>query len=457
MNVNLLLLLLGSVSICLLCEGCSHARTENASSRMALEQLNDREAQVKSTVSQEEIDEPEDIPFKPYERPSNLTELETCFYEILERYQIAGIQAAVVANNKVVWNGAYGWFDIHRGIPLKPEHNIRIASISKSFAGLAAMTLVQQGKLNLDEDINVYLDMPVAIRNPHHQEAPITARQLMNHTSSILNGQYVEYVVASRKQNPVTYTLVDYFGETGEFNKPGNWSKSAPGETFSYSNMGTVVLGAVIEKLSGQEFSQYVRDAVLKPLGIHNSSFNPMDINKDRIAKMYRRQEKEGQVSFAWTPVPAGISFENYIPGTNGGLFSPQGGLMSNAVDLAHFALAMTNYGKVGRKRILSRSAVEAMHEQSVLITTKEKAPGELYKRKGLCIHITDDLIPGYTFYGHSGNAYGIISRMYYTMDLPENFGFVLIFNGCNISRQQQHPFYSIEEEIITLLYHQFI
>ncbi|HPB32403.1 MAG TPA: hypothetical protein PLB62_13190, partial [Candidatus Sumerlaeota bacterium] len=82
---------------------------------------------------------------------------------------------------------------------------------------------------------------------------------------------------------------------------------------------------------------------------------------------------------------------------------------------------------------------------------------GGFYKKKGLYIHITDDLLPDYTFYGHAGNAYGIITDMYYTMDQPVNFGFVIILNGCNMSKRSNRPFYSIEDDILALLYERFI
>ncbi len=455
MNENALLLWLGMLLLC--SAGCRHALTGDPLSGGTSQQRNEIETTAVSETVSKESKEPEEIPFKPYRKGSNLTDLDTTIYQIMERYQVAGMQAAVVVGDSIVWNGAYGWLDIYKETPLQPEHSIRIASISKSFTGLAAMTLVHRGKLDLDEDINTYLDLPVSIRNPHHPEVPITSRQLMNHTSSILNGQYVEYVFASRAQNPVTYTLADYFGENGNFNKPENWSKSAPGETFSYSNMGTIVLAAVIEKVSGQQFSRYAQRKVLTPLRMRHSGFNPMELDKERVAKMYNRQEKDGQVSFGWTAAPTGGLYKDYVPGSNGGLHSPQGGLLTNALDLSQFVLAMTSYGKIANRQVFPRGIIETMHQPSVHITTREEAPAELYKKKGLCIHITDDHIPGYTFYGHSGNAYGIISHMYYTMNLPRNFGFVVIINGCNMVKRDRRPFRSIEEDIIALLYDSFV
>jgi len=430
---------------CLIFTGCRQAELENTSPSFITPAVTEQDST------------PEEIPFKPYRKPAQMSDLEKSMYEIMEKYQIAGLQAAVTVGESLVWKGAFGWFDMHREIPMQNDHMNRIASISKSFAGLTAMKLVGEGKLNLDEDINNYLDLPVLIRNPHYPDVPITARQLMNHTSGILNGQYVEYVVAARAQNPVTITLADYFAENGEFNKPENWSQTRPGEKFNYSNMGPIVLAAVIEKLSGREFNACAREAAFNPLNMQNSSFNPLELDPARIAKMYRRQERDGQVFFTWTPVPPGASLEGYIPGTNGGLCSPQGGMVSNAADMSRFVIAMSNHGKVGGVQIFSRELIDAMHQQSVQVVTGEESPGTLYKKKGLYIHITDDLLPDYTFYGHAGNAYGIITDMYYTMDQPVNFGFVIILNGCNMSKRSNRPFYSIEDDILALLYERFI
>jgi|GEM_PF-2285515 len=453
MNQNIFLCFLGAIGMFLFFTSCNGMPLKKGAS----EKSQQKHKVAETIFPNEEKTEPEAVPFKLFHKDSALTELEKKLYEIMEKYRIAGMQAAVIKEDSIVWKGALGWFDIQKEIPLQNDHMIRIASISKSFVGLSAMTLVQEGKLNLDEDINTYLDLPVTIRNPHHPEVPITPRHLMNHTSSISNGQYLEYVVASRNQNPVTITLADYFGENGEFNKPENWAETMPGEKFSYSNMGTVVLGAVIEKLSGMEFNLYVQESVLKPLGMRNSSFNSVDLDPDRTALMYRRKEENEQVSFTWTPVPVSGNFQGYVPGSNGGLSSPQGGLISTALDLSKFVIAMTNRGKSGDAQLFSRDIIELMHRKSVDITSEEESPKELYKKKGLCIHITEDIIPGYTFYGHAGSAYGIIGHMYYTLDLPENFGFVMLFNGCNITKRQDHPFYSIEEDLVRLFYDKFI
>ena len=453
MNSDTLLLWLGMFFMLLCCTGCWHSLPKDSAFDRTSQQRDQVESKAAQARASEEEQAPEEIPFKSYPKTSVTTELDKSIYQIMEKYQIVGMQAAVVVGDSIVWNGAYGWFDLHKEIPLGPDHSIRIASVSKSLVGLAAMRLVHEWKLDLHEDINTYLKLSCPIRNPYHPEAPITTKQLMNHTSSILNGQYVEYVVASRAENPVTYTLMDYFGENGEFNKPENWSKDAPGEKFSYSNMGTIVLGAVIERLSGQPFSAYVQQEVLECLRMHHSTFNPIEFKQLRVATMYKRQEKDREVCFGWTPAPVGGSYKDYVPGSNGGLHSPQGGLVSNALDLSQFVLAMTSYGRISGKQVFPGNVIDTMHHPSVNITTAEKEPGELYKKKGLCIHITEDHIPGYTFYGHSGNAYGIISHVYYTMNLPKNFGFAIIFNGCNMIKRENRPFRSIEEDMTALLY----
>lgn len=399
---------------------------------------------------------PQRIAYKEPVTPSAITELDIKLHEVMQKYQVVGLQVAVTRGDKLLWSNSYGWFDLHEEIELENHHIIRLASISKTFAGLGAMQLAAEKKLDLDEDINTYLKLPIKIRNPHHPDKLITTRQLMNHTSGIRSGQHAPFVIASREQNPVEYTLADYFGENGTFNKPGNWSEYAPGEHFEYSNMGPVVLAAIIESISGLEFSQYMRKNVFIPLQMYNSSYNAQDLDRRQIARMYRRREENQEVYFTWTQVPPG-GHHQYIAGTNGGLHSPQGGLLSTAEDLSNYVIAMTNKGRLGNSQILPEKYADKMHKKSVVVNhTGSGTFNGLYKQKALCIHITHELYPGHTVYGHFGSSYGIITNMYYTMNKKENFGIIFLINGSNITPGKRSPFRELDEKIADVVYSHF-
>lgn len=388
------------------------------------------------------------------------TDLDEAMNAIVEDYGVAGITAAVVKQRKVIWHGSYGWHDIEADRAIQDDSIIRVASISKSFTALAAMQLVQEGLLDLDEDINTYLSgrlnsLEVEIRNPNHPDDIITVRQLLNHTSSIRNGRYVAFNTAGRNagwdQQTDIPTLDDYFALDGDFYAEINWAAFAPGAEFEYSNMGFVVLGAIIESISGQRFDIYMNENVLQPLGMVNSSFNFNDLDPALVAPMYRRTSDEP--TFSKIELGPNPSFEGYEPGTHGGFFGPQGSLLSTSEDLTKFMVAMMN----SDQRILSRKMIDEMHTLSV--TTDKGGPATfwgIYKQKGLGIHITDEFVGGVKMYGHTGGAYGIITDMYYMREnnLGNNLGIVFLINGCNEDIfGDRSPYYKIEEDLADLLY----
>lgn len=387
-------------------------------------------------------------------------DLDEAMNAIVEDYGVAGITAAVVKQRKIIWQGSYGWHDIEADRAMQDDSIIRVASISKSFTALAAMQLVQKGLLDLDEDINYYLSgrldsLEVEIRNPNHPEDIITVRQLLNHTSSIRNGRYVAFNTAGQSAGwdleTDIPTLDDYFDPDGDFYAAANWATFAPGAEFEYSNMGFVVLGAIIESISGQRFDIYMNEKVLHPLGMVNSSFNYNDLDPDLVAPMYRRISDAP--AFTKIVLGANPTYDGYEPGTHGGLLGPQGSLLSTSEDLTKFMVAMMN----SDQRILSRKLIDEMHTLSV--TTAKGGAATfwgIYEQKGLGIHITDKFVDGVKMYGHTGGAYGIITDMYYMREknLGNNLGIVFLINGCNEDIfGDRSSYYKIEEDLADLLY----
>ncbi len=377
------------------------------------------------------------------------TELDETFINIMKKYGVVGITAAVVFDNSMLWSGSYGWHDIEEGTQMSNNSIIRTASISKSMTALAVMQLVDQGRVELDEDINAYLtdnieELKVKIRNPHYPDKPITVKQLLNHTSSIRNGNYVNFNAASRHNYNIP-TLDDYFGKDGKFyDEEANWQIYQPGEEFEYSNMGFVILGAIVESVSGRRFDAVITENVFAPLGMKNTSFNLNHLEPKLVTPMYKRQSDIPHFTkVTLRPVP---EFEGYVLGTHGGIFGPQGSMWSTSEDLAKFMIAMI----CGDENLLAKEYMNEMHQRSVLTNKEGKATlGGIYKEKGLGIHITDEFIKGETMYGHPGGAYGIIANMYYTRKKEHNIGIVFMINGCNQKIfGQNSPYFAIEEEI---------
>jgi CubicO group peptidase (beta-lactamase class C family) len=167
-----------------------------------------------------------------------------------------------------------------------------VGSVSKPFIGMALAQLSVDGVLDLDADINGYL--PWSVRNPNVPETPITLRQLASHTSGILDRAAAyrdSYWRTDQTATPESLEqfLASYFQATGKRYRRSNFSRSAPGETYAYSNMGSALAALVVERQSKMAFSDYVRVHILTPLKMRQSSY----ARPETAALLYHANGKE--------------------------------------------------------------------------------------------------------------------------------------------------------------------
>jgi CubicO group peptidase (beta-lactamase class C family) len=172
-----------------------------------------------------------------------------------------GATAIVVKDGEVLFQGARGMADLELGVPLTPDHVLRLGSITKQFTAAAIMLLEQQGKLTVGDSITKYL--PGYPINGYE----ITIEHLLTHTSGIFSYTSIPgYMVGNEiRADLSTEELVDVFDDLE--------MDFSPGEQWSYSNSGYVVLGAIIEKVSGQSYADFVKDNIFEPLGMNNSHY----------------------------------------------------------------------------------------------------------------------------------------------------------------------------------------
>ncbi len=177
-------------------------------------------------------------------------------------YAADGPGAAVIAvrDGKVVYRGARGMADLENGLPLTPESVFRLGSITKQFTGAAIMLLVERGELSLSDPLTKFLpDYPV-------HDPGITVEHLLTHTSGIFNYTNIPGYIRERVRTDVsTMELIDGFkDQEPDF---------APGERFNYSNSGYVLLGAIIEEVSGQSYEEFVQRNIFDVLGMEHSYY----------------------------------------------------------------------------------------------------------------------------------------------------------------------------------------
>lgn len=179
---------------------------------------------------------------------------------LLAGYPVDGPGAAVLVKrgDEVLYRGARGLANVELGVPLSPYHVFRIGSVSKQFGAAALLKLAEQGKLSLDDPLSRFLpDYPNA--------AKITLAQLLNHTAGIRNYTAMPETGMKTRMDVDIATKIGYFRDA-----PVDF---APGEGWSYSNSGYILVGAVIEQASGQSWDAYLEQALLEPTGLRHTGY----------------------------------------------------------------------------------------------------------------------------------------------------------------------------------------
>lgn len=195
-------------------------------------------------------------------------ELEAFLDELLERqmeeHHIAGAAVSVVKDGELFFAKGYGYADIENGFPVDPEQTIfRIGSVTKLFTWTAVMQLVEQGKLDLDADINTYLDFHI----PDTYPAPITLKHLLTHTSGFEDLFFEVLASDADKMAPAREWLVSHMPARVR----------PPGDVAAYSNYGTSLAGYIVARVSGRPYEQYIQEQILNPLGmVHSTAQSPI-------------------------------------------------------------------------------------------------------------------------------------------------------------------------------------
>jgi D-alanyl-D-alanine carboxypeptidase len=182
-----------------------------------------------------------------------------------------GAAVIVVQRGKVLYRGARGLASLELGVPLAPESVFRIGSITKQFTAAAILLLAEEGKLSLADPLTKFLP------DYHAQGRLVTLEHLLAHTSGIPSYTDLAEWRALRRNDHSVQQLIDLFQD-----KPFDF---APGERWRYNNSGYILLGAIIEKVSGQGYADFLCTRILAPLGMKSSSYEDLaQITAGRVA-----------------------------------------------------------------------------------------------------------------------------------------------------------------------------
>ena len=275
-------------------------------------------------------------PPQPVAHPLEKADLEAFFDGLvplqMERSDVAGATVLVMKDGQELLKKGYGYADVTKKSAVNPDTTMfRLASISKLFTWVSVMQLAEQRKLDIDADVNQYLDFKIAAAFGK----PITLRNLMTHTGGF--EEEVRDIIYVDPQKPTA--LRDFLIA----NQPRRMYP--PGEIPAYSNYGVGLAGYIVQRVSAEPFEQYVSEHIFQPLGMKHSSFNePMSTElAPYVSDGYRNN----------TEKPA-IGFEIFNP-------APAGGISSAAGDMEKFALALLNGGELEGHRILKTETRDLM------------------------------------------------------------------------------------------------
>ncbi|HEY6330676.1 MAG TPA: serine hydrolase domain-containing protein, partial [Blastocatellia bacterium] len=306
----------------------------------------------------------------------------------LEQDDIAGATVSVIKDGKVLFAKGYGYADVKDKKPVSAEDTLfRCGSISKLFTWTSVMQLEEQGKLDLDRDINDYLDFKI----PYTFQKPITLRNLMTHTPG-----FEEAIKDLISFSPSQIGLEEYLKE----HLPPEIFQ--PGTVPAYSNYGAALAGYIVQRVSGVPLNDYIKHNIFEPLGMTHSSFDqplppqlaPLMSNGYKLGS---GDAKQFETVLAW----------------------PAGSLSSSATDIARFIIAQLQDGRYGDTTILKPETAELMHTRQF---------GLAPDLNGMACGFYEESRNGHRIIGHGGDTIWFHSDLHLVLD--SGLGFFVSYNS---------------------------
>lgn len=309
----------------------------------------------------------------------------------LQREDIAGAVIVIVKNGSVLFAKGYGYADVKSKVPVSPAGTLfRPGSISKTFTWTAIMQLVEQGKINLDADVNDYLDFQV----PHTFGRPVTVRNLMTHTPGF--EEVIKDLMVDRPDQLAPLHAFVIAHRPKQIYPPG----TIP----AYSNYGADLAGFIVERVSGLPFEDYVQKNIFQPLGMSHATFvQPLP---ERLKSMM----SNGYEVASQDPKP----FELVPPAP-----APDGSLSVTGADMAPFMIAHLQNGKYGDTRILQEQTAETMHARQFSMDPAVN---------GMALGFYEESRNGLRIIGHGGDLNYFHSDMH--LIPSEQLGFFVSYNS---------------------------
>lgn len=355
--------------------------------------------------------------------------------KIYAQGHIVGFSVAITNDNGFLYNKGFGFSDKATNKKYTKNTIQNIASISKTFIGVALIKAQELGMLNLDDPINKYLSFKVV--NPHFPEKEITIRQLATHTSSIKDpARYEKNGYILKEQNNgnakvnsnfrTTYDLMllsnfqqDILSKSGKWYQKKTFLKSSPGSKFEYSNIGAGLAALVIESASGISFREFTNEHIFKPLKMSDSGWGYNEIDFSKHSKLYANPDTE-------------LAFYHLVN-------YPDGGLITSTHDLGLYLTELMK-GYTGSGTILSKNSYSSLFAPNLTddIHPKRNKENEYNDEFDMGIFMG---LSAKGQIGHTGGDPGVATFMFFNS--VTNIGKILFVNT-ELDKEGVNEFISI-------------
>ncbi|MDW8026665.1 MAG: serine hydrolase [Armatimonadota bacterium] len=272
--------------------------------------------------------------------------LEAYVFEKMSKTNLPGLSMAIVKDGEVVYARGFGFRDLESGSPMTTQTRVGIGSVTKSFTALSIMMLVEEGKINLDDCVDKFA--PISLR-PFGE--PVRIWHLLTHSSGIPALAYAEAFIRYVVGEEATWIPIASFDDLKAFMSDAeSWATAKPGERFFYLNEGYLLLGRIIEVASGKSYEEFVKERVLKPLGMSRTTFRQEEVASDPDWATPYVIDREGK------RIPSKFPFG----------ISADGGLISTVVDLCNYLRLYIDRGKWNGEQLVSPESLEQMETPKI-------------------------------------------------------------------------------------------
>ena len=352
--------------------------------------------------------------------------------ETFEKSRLPGMSVAMVDKDSILYQKGFGFADLASQKPFTNNTIQNIGSMSKVFIGVALMKLVDDGKLKLDDSINVHL--PFTVSNPKFPGTSITIRHLATHTSGIKDmSSYYEFKsyyldaelqksevsnkgfsmeekiflkkIKNNKRIPLGEYLEKVLDTKGEWYSRKNFYDFKPGSSYEYSNIGAALAAYIVEIVSGMSYSEFTKQVIFEPLKMETTGWFYKEVDMARFTTRYIGKKN------AIAPF---YELSSY----------PDGGLKTTSTDLSLFLEEMLK-GFAGESDFLSQAGFAAMFKNHLSVPDGE--------RNGIFWDVFGET--GLGDIGHSGIDPGVYCFMYFSQ--KTGIGKILMTNATGGKHQQ--------------------